>query len=224
MSLHRDELESFSRAFAARRQTISPDRCPAPEQLYEAASGDLDQQQRLHVIDHVTQCAECSEAWRLAMELGVRPEGIEQPTSSQPAQVSRDEPPERTRTWKLGIAASLVLSFGLAAYVTLRDASPGYRSGNDSTAPVSQVAERLPRDRFLLKWSDGPSGSTYAVRLSTENLALLFTQQDLVRPELLVPAAALERTQPGERLLWQVEARLPDGRRISSETFIVTLE
>jgi hypothetical protein len=86
------------------------------------------------------------------------------------------------------------------------------------------VSDRLPRDRFLLRWSPGPAGSTYTVRLSTVALSLLLEQDGLDGAELLVPSAALERAQAGDQLLWQIETRLPDGRRINSATFVVTLQ
>lgn len=228
MSSQRDELDSLSRAFAARRQSLGQQQCPAPEQLFDAVSGNLDRERRMQIIDHVSECAECSEAWRLAMELGARADE-ETPRASTshethiPAEVTSGS---SGGVWKFAIAASVIVSVGLLTHFTLRedDETPQYRDVIDSAAPKSLVSDRLPRDQFVLRWSPGPAGSTYTVRLSTQDLSLLLEQQDIERSEFVVPSAVFERAASGEQLLWQVEARLPDGKRVSSETFVVTVE
>lgn len=220
MSTPQDELARLSRAFAARSR--SPSQHPEPEQVFDAAAGHLEPSQRAQVIDHIAECAECTEAWRIAMELGVRPsEAI--PSAVVPARGRV----ESSSVWKFALAASVVVGVGAVTYITLREqpASPQYRTGIDTAAPVSLVSRgRLPREQFLLRWSPGPAGSAYDVRVSTADLSALFAQQNLGVSELLVPSDALQRVSAGEQLLWQVEVRLPEGRRVSSETFVVTLE
>lgn len=211
MSLQRDELESLSRAFAARSQS-STQQCPEPQRLFEAASGELDREQRMQILDHVSECAQCAEAWRIAMEIGVRPA----------TSVSRTP----AGAWKFATAASVIVSVGLLAYVGLREGgdTPQYRDATGSTAPVSLSADRLPRGRFLLQWSPGPAGSTYAVRLSTASLVVLLAREDIGVTELLIPSAVLANVRSGEQLFWQVDARLPDGSRLTSGTYVVTLQ
>jgi hypothetical protein len=222
VSERREEHERLSRAFAARNQSRGPNECPAPEQLFEAASGHLARDQRMTLLDHVAQCAECTEAWRLALELNTRP--------VEPAvEPSAPELPARNRmmspAWRSAIAASVVLVAGVATYIALPvgDEGPRYRDAAESLAPDSLVSS-LPRDRFVLKWSPGPQGSTYSVRLSTADLALLLVQQNIAGPELTVPASALAHVKSGERLLWQVEVRLPNGQQVPSETYVVTVQ
>ena len=70
MSDARREFERLARAFAAREGIHDKaSACPPAEQLFEAASGGLDREPRLKIVDHVSQCAECTRAWRLAIEL-----------------------------------------------------------------------------------------------------------------------------------------------------------
>lgn len=227
MSSQRDELESLSRAFAARSQSLGQQQCPAPEQLFEAVSGNLDRERRMQIIDHVSECAECSEAWRLAMELGARTdEETIRASTSQVTQIPTElMSGSRGGVWKFAMAASVIVSVGLLTHFALReDETPQYRDVIDSIAPKSLVSDGLPRDQFVLRWSPGPAGSTYTVRLSTQDLAVLLEQQDIYGSEFLVPSAALEGVASGEQVLWQVEARLPDGKRLSSETFVVAVE
>jgi len=68
------DFESLARAFNTREPSgASPSACPDPEELIEAVSGTLQREQRLRIVDHLSQCAECTQAWRLAMEIGARP-------------------------------------------------------------------------------------------------------------------------------------------------------
>jgi hypothetical protein len=212
----REEYERLARAFAARKQSHVPNECPDPELLFEAASGNLAQDRRMTLLDHVARCAECTEAWRLAMELGARP-----------AETEASAPPVPTRrpAWQSALAASIVLVAGFATYLALpvRQDAQEYRDATEPLAPRSLVTESLPRDGFVLRWSPGPSGATYAVRLSTADLVMLFEQTNITRNELSVPASALAQVKSGESLLWQVEVRLPNGQRIPSETHVATL-
>jgi hypothetical protein len=220
MKERREEYERLSRAFAARKQSRGRDECPDAEQIYEAAAGNLTRDQRMTLLDHVAQCADCTEAWRFAMESGARPVVNEESSASIP--------PGRARwpTRQIGLAASIVLAVGVTAYLGLpiRDETPGYREAVEALAPASLISGSLPRDRFVLKWSPGPQGSSYSVRLSTADLTLLLVQQNLASAELTVPASALTPVKSGDRLLWQVEVRLPSGQQIPSETYVVTLQ
>jgi hypothetical protein len=178
--------------------------------LYEAASGNLERGRRLAIIDHVAKCAECTQAWRIAVEVGARD-----------AQV-----PVTRRPWHFALAASVILAVGLVTYLVIPvdQGTPQYREGVDPLAPVSAIGSSLPRDRFVLRWSAGPSGTTYVVRLSTADLASLLVKSDIAATELTVPSSVLANVKAGDELLWQVEARLPDGRRVVSQTFVVRVE
>ncbi len=214
MSDVRREFETLARAFAAREGKHDPSSaCPPAEQLFEAASGGLDREQRLKIVDHVSQCAECTQAWQLAMELGARP-------------VSSRGEAGRARVPKFAVAASLILAVGLTTYFVRQghQESPQYRDAAHRLAPASRTGDRLSRNSAVLRWSPGPEGSTYAVRLTTADLVLVLERQDITGVELAVPAAVLEKLPPGEQLLWQVEVRLPNGQRVTSQTYVVTLD
>ncbi|HEU5135762.1 MAG TPA: hypothetical protein VFU13_11505 [Steroidobacteraceae bacterium] len=211
MSDARRELETLARAFAARQGRHDPSACPPAEQLFEAASGGLDRERRFAIVDHVSKCAECAEAWRLAMELGARP-------------ASRVGESARAKLPRYAAAASVMVAVGLTAYFVRPgyEQPPQYRDVANGQAPVSRIGERLSRRQFVLRWSAGPEGSTYAVRLTTADLVLVFEKQDITGVELAVPAAMLEKVPAGEPLLWQVEVHLPNGQRVTSQTFVVT--
>jgi hypothetical protein len=103
-------------------------------------------------------------------------------------------------------------------------ADPVYRQ-IDATGIRSLIDERTPlaRDRCVLRWSAGPEGTTYRLRISRDDLTLVTVADRLERAEYLVPAAILAPLPPGARLLWQVDAVMPDGSRASSATFFATL-
>jgi hypothetical protein len=205
-----EEFEKLSGAWAARDQSAVDGQHPGAEELYEAASGTLESARRLQIVDHVAKCAECTQAWRIALEVGAREAKVS---------VTR-------RPWHFALAASVILAVGLVTYlvVPVDRGTPEYRAGVDQLAPVSAIGSSLPRDQFVLRWSAGPAGTTYVVRLSTADLATLLVKSDIAVTELAVPGSALANVKTGDELLWQVEARLPDGRRVASQTYVVRVE
>ena len=214
MSDARREFETLARAFAARegkRDTSSA--CPPAEQLFEAASGGLDREQRLKIVDHVSQLR--------GMCNGVATGDGARRAAREPA-----GRPERARLPRFAVAASVILAVGLTTYFVREghQESPQYRDAAHQLAPVSRTGDRLSRNSAVLRWSPGPEGSTYAVRLTTADLVLVLEKQDITGVELAVPAAMLEKLPSGEQLLWQVEVRLPNGQRIASQTYVVTLD
>jgi len=210
VSPQQEELEKLSRAWAARDQSSAHEQHPDAEELYEAAAGNLDRARRLEIIDHVAKCAECTQAWRIALEVGAREAKV----------------PVTQRPWRFALAASVILAVGLVTYLVIPvdHETPQYREGVDPLAPVSAIGSTLPRDQFVLRWSAGPAGTTYLVRLSTADLGSLLVKSDIAATELVVPGSVLANVKTGEELLWQVEAQLPDGRRVVSETYAVQLE
>ena len=71
------------------------------------------------LLDHVAQCADCTEAWRVAMELGARPVELAAESGASIA-------PGRRPVWRSAIAASVVLAAGVVGYLALpvRDEDP----------------------------------------------------------------------------------------------------
>ena len=81
-------------------------------------------------------------------------------------------------------------------------------------------AGTLPREAFRLHWAAGPEGSRYRIRVTTEDLTVLATAADLAAPEFIVASSVLASLPAGATVLWQVDAYLPDGERVTSATFV----
>jgi hypothetical protein len=210
-----DADERLRAAFQARRTAATtPEGCPAAADLWSAVRGELPLERRRTLVDHTSACGACAEAWRLAMDL------------------SR-ELPSASRPWHKSfapLAAAAVLVLALAGGVWLFWAprpveAPGFRGGE---APVIRSLLRedaaLPRSDFRLRWSPGPDGSRYDVRVTTESLQVLAGGQRLAEPSFLVPESALAPLPKDSRILWRVEAVLPGGERAASATFVTRLE
>ena len=210
MNPQQEEFEKLSRAWSARDQSTAHEQHPEAQELYEAASGNLERERRLQIIDHVAKCAECTQAWRIALEAGAREARV----------------PVTRRPRHFALAASVILAVGLVTYLVIPvdQRTPQYREGVDPLAPVSAIGVTLPRDRFVLRWSAGPPGTTYLVRLSTADLVPLLDQSDIAATELIIPSSVLANVKAGDQLFWQVEARLADGRRVASHTYVVRVE
>jgi hypothetical protein len=172
-------------------------------------------------VDHTAACAACAEAWRLAME--VTPDPI--PAVAPPRRASVLAWPAAFAP--LAAAAALVLAVGAGVWLS-RAPGPGTTSeyrGGEAGAIRSLIGDdtALGREDFRLRWTAGPAGSRYDVRVTTESLQAVADVEGLAEPEFLVPAAALSAVPPGSRLLWRVERVRPDGEREASRTFVTRL-
>jgi hypothetical protein len=152
-----------------------------------------------------------AEAWRLAYQLhqGEAGQAVEPPAWWR-----------RPTSW-LAAAAVALLAVTVGLMVPNRD-----RAGEDTmrNAGASRVepigpSATLPRDEFRLRWTAGPEGSRYEVRVTTEDLRLLANVTGLTQPEALIDPGVLREVPSGARVFWQVEVILPTGVRETSRTF-----
>jgi hypothetical protein len=121
------ELDRMRQAFAG--DTAAGVDCPPAIRIWEAVNGELAPADAAAVVDHVSSCGACAEAWRIAQELEVEQAGGA-PVIPFPA---------RRRTsvvWGLlAAAATLVLAIG--AWPLLRGASA-------PAAPVATAVTPAP--------------------------------------------------------------------------------
>jgi hypothetical protein len=129
-----------------------------------------------------------------------------------------------TPRWLAAAAALLVAT--TVGIVLLFDRPPAdeYRTPPGYTV-ASLVPDDVPlsRDAFRLRWTPGPDGSRYQVRVTTEDLRVLATAADLTVAELVVEPAAFASLPDGATVFWQVDVSLPTGERNSSPAFAVRL-
>jgi hypothetical protein len=189
------------------------------ERIWLAVSGALPPEERRALVDRMAAYPGCAEAWRVAHEMWEASQA-----TTVGASAVAPAPATRTPLW---LAAAAVLLLGTTVgLVTLLNRSPGdeFRASPGyvvaSLVPPEAV---LPRDSFRLRWTPGPEGSRYQVRVTTEDLRLLATANDLAAPEFPVEPALLSSVPSGASVLWQVEVSLPSGEQVTSETFIVRL-
>jgi hypothetical protein len=200
--------------------------CLDAEWMWTALAGERPAAEVRSAVLHLAECGECAEAWRLARELALA-SGVE---LTGPALV-RDAVRPAWRSpwvWLPAAAATVVLGVGLAVdrepWRTPADSGTTWRAGVERGVAlgVADGAE-LPREAFVLRWEPPAGASHYAVRVTTDALGIVSTASNLLEPEYHVPASALERLEPGTKLLWQVEAFGPDRVRLQSPVRVVIL-
>jgi anti-sigma factor ChrR (cupin superfamily) len=221
MKREEGELARMRRAFASLSQPApEPAACPAPEKIWEAVRGELQPAQTREIVTHMAACPACAEDWRLAVAMQ-RPE-----TASKVIHASeRFTFGQRLRNW--GLAAAAVLALAVVGVQWSQNATqqPGYRGNEATIQSLVEEGNALPRQQFLLRWSAPETpGATYDVEVSTEDLRVVASGDDLREPRFLVPAHALAGLPPGARLLWKVDAELPEGGRLTSNTFVTTVQ
>jgi hypothetical protein len=197
--------------------------CPPADEIWSAVSAELPRARLIQLLDHTAICPACAAAWRLARDLGADGAG-----AALPAWRAAEGP--RAAWLPLAAAAALLLAAGLALQ-RLPDWRPGL-SGSASTRSSAMTVVRsliaeggtLPREACLLRWSEGPKGSRYAVRVLDADLNLIVRAVSLETTAWQVPPAELASLPSGTRLFWQVDVALPEGGRAVSPTWSIRLD
>jgi hypothetical protein len=212
-----DEADERLRAAFRAREPRAGERVehPSGDDLWAAVRGELGAERRRAIVDHTAACAACAEAWRLAVEMA--PEGI-------PAVVPRVARARPAFHWlaPLAAAAAVAVAVGAGLWQWRAPGSvPAYRGGGaGEVQSLVGDGEALPRDDFRLRWSAGPEGSRYDLRVTTESLEVVADAAGLAETSYVVPPSALSAVPSGGRVLWRVEVAPPDGGRTASRTFV----
>jgi hypothetical protein len=213
--------EDLRRAFAATFRTADDGKnCPPPEGIWESAHAHLARREDDDVIRHVGECSACAAAWRAAREL----EG-----EAAAGEVRSTAPRVRWGTrvsWVAAAAAVLAVALIWSPGLFDRtDRQPTFRAWEgDWLQPAFEESTPLPKEDCVLRWTAGPEGTTYEVRVTGEDLALLTVGRNLAQPEFQVPEEAIAGLAPESSIFWQVTARLPQGRTVESVSFVTPLK
>jgi hypothetical protein len=223
MKREEGELAKLRRAFASASQPApAPADCPSPEKIWEAVRGESPAREIQAVVTHMAGCSACAEDWRLAMAM----QRSETSVAKVIPATERFSAGRRLRNWGLAAAAVLALAVvGLQWAQQANDQASTYRGEESAIHSLVAEGQSLPRNEFLLRWSAPETpGATYDVEVSTEDLRVVASGDDLREPQFLVTASALAGLPPGTPLLWKVDAELPQGEHVSSTTFVTTVQ
>jgi hypothetical protein len=199
------------------------------ERVWAAVSGTASPEERRAVIARVATEPAWAEAWRLADELwrAAREEEPQAGASVLPFSARRSSRLGVAGPW-VGLAAAAALVAALGLWWRPRPVGvptpPILRGTQGTLQTLVPDGSRLPRGACHLRWSAGPAGTRYVLRASSEDLVNTHVVSDLEHPEYTLPPSVLAAWPAGSRLLWQVEAWLPDGSLWRSATFTVHVE
>ena len=226
----KNDVSRLREAFASVSRGARPGAdCPDPQRLWAAATGELRAWSRRQVVDHTSTCAACAEAWRLARELAPEPVAY---AASEPWSSRIGSLLGLPWSWNVATLAGAAAAVVLSVAVTSLYFGPSSRSRpgeyrDPGRAPLRSLlpeGQALSRENALLRWSAGQPGSRYHVTVTAEDLRPIAAVRDLEVAQFPIPAERLSALPAGAKLLWQVEARLPDGGRVRSDTFVVRLQ
>jgi hypothetical protein len=213
------EFESDARlrgAFATLAESPAPEVSDeVRERIWLAVSGELPADERRELIERMASDPASAEAWRVAHQLWLASQGWVEPVIA----------PTPTRRWwspRLAAAAALLIATTVGVVALLnRPPVDEFRASTAYTVQSLVAADALPRGEFRLRWTPGPEGSRYQIRVTTDELRVLATAADLADAELVVAPDALRSLPDGATVFWQVDVSLPTSERIASPTFAV---
>jgi len=211
-------------------ETLVEDAAPGPDcadtaRIWAAARGELPHAEARALLDHALGCPSCGMAWRLARQVSEESdsagEGANRHATARAVREGWGWP--HWAAVAAAVIAAVLIPVGVFEWRAPQ--APAYREeGRASIEPLVPDGGALPRDGFVLRWSAGPPGTRYSVRLVRTDLSIVIQANALEGEEFVVPADALSDFPAGAVLYWRVEAHLPDGRQLVSDMFSVRLE
>ncbi len=215
---------------ALRTEESSPTADVDAERIWQAVRGELPVAERRAVVARVAADPAWALAWRLAHSLSEAANRAEAPVvrlapvialaprrlERLRAQLTRSRP-----VW--GALAAVLLAVVGGVVVMERQGNESIRTrGNTDEAITSGLpdAAALPRAAFTLRWNGVPQATAWSVQVSSEDLLVVHHAEGLKAREYAVPETVLAPLSSGTRVLWQVEAHLPDGSTRKSSTFV----
>ncbi|MEM7352177.1 MAG: hypothetical protein AAF657_15355 [Acidobacteriota bacterium] len=233
--IHNDE--ELRRAYLSHTRDRLPEDSPGPEDLWQLATGELSASEARGWIDHISRCPACAEDFRLTRQMVAEmsdeadltvDSSAEEPTDitevSGRSVVAFPQRSDGSRWWRNVAAAAAVLM--VAGGIGWRLAQPDdvtFRQGGETLVQSLLADDRIaPRAEANLRWS-GPEGAVYDLIVTTEALEIIYQAEGLATTELQLPKERLEGLPAGTVLRWHVEAVLPDGTRLPSDTFDLSL-
>ena len=225
MNIDTQELDHLRFAFNClssgnfQSQGRTQDDCCQASEVWEAAGGELSSRATRSLIDHLAQCPQCAESWRLAREIRIEMGGAV--GGRRPDWFSWGLP---RRAAGLAIAATMLLASGLYLWDPFDRSAPPRMRGNVPSALQFSGSEDSPlqRSHCQLSWAvpgadSADSGIRYHVQVMTLDLDPVDSAHDLTVPEYTIPSDRLSQLPSGTILVWHVEAVDDQGRRISGD-------
>lgn len=191
--------------------------CPSPDELWAVTRGELDQERVRPIVLHSSRCARCGSALRIALEMGKEVSPAAAPTNVVPL-----------RRVRLGAAIGLAAAIAATVVIVprLRQVDSGIHERGGTAEGIRSMVPGTPRPRsgLVLEWSPYPAAVRYQVSLAAPDLHVVFQKTGVSGTRVEVPEAALASVPHGGRLVWNVEATLPDGRTVQSPAFDLVIE
>ena len=211
-----------------------------PETLWAVMRGKADPDTVAEIVERLRDDPALREEWALAQSFADAAEREETETETgmnvvaRGVQAAEAEPAEPTpaansgsyRTWLMvaAVAAAVLLAVLLTRKepVDYHDDPRQMREG-DAEGIKALVTTTLPRSAPVLRWSAVEDAKHYKLSVTTQALEPVFERGGLTNTELEIPADSLASIPVGAKLLWRVEASMPDGTKRRSTTFTVEL-
>ncbi len=219
-----DEDRRLRRAFLKSLAESTPlPEDPPLEQVWLAARGDLTQKETLEVLDRVAASPACAEAWMIARRFLEAERG----SKEFPPSKGNDRPSWLRRpfiAWKpVAVAAGVILTVMAVVFWPRSPGEPIYRGDPGTREPHTPAGAELARADAVLRWSQGPPGTLYRLRVYRADFSPVVVVEDLTEPYFRIPEERLQDVRDGEELQWQVESIVPDGGRTLSQPVVVRI-
>jgi hypothetical protein len=207
-----DRLREAWRTLDEEAQALPAEPPVDPNEVWAAVSGELPAERRRELVDRMARDPQLSLEWRLASDL------VDSAAEPTEAPVLPFQP---QRPWRPWLAAAAALALAVVGFFLFRPQEPIYRGGGERIGAIGEPVLRLSAP--VLRWTPVDK-ATYEVSVASADLESIYEARDLRKAELRLPADRLADLQVGDEVLWRVEAKLPNGDSVRSDTFVFRVE
>jgi len=215
MTIEPRQIEALQQAFTSIPAGARCEDCPEPDVLWAAVNLELPAKERRRIVQHAAVCSACAEDWRVTWKLSQEQRRSEDPSNGE---VIRGPWTRFQDAWpQVAAAALVVLAVGVGGLVFHQAPESRFRGESDRTVRGTTLGKLqllvpegsvVAKDQVILKWTPGPEGAQYDVKVTSPEGDLLYTASDLTTTFVEVPAKNLASV---DEIYWQVQWIGPMG-------------
>ena len=211
------------------------------EELWSLAEGSMPSDEAAVLVDRLARSPELAEDYRLTREMVAAQAGEGRSAEEEPAaeivsfpapHAAREKRLPRTQRssppWRTALAVAAVLALAVGVWLQLPrgpEAPASYRQGPGTEAAIETPIANgtvMERSAVELRWTPF-DGARYELLVTTRELDVVVEERFLESASFRVEEDLLRELPDGAMLIWQVEAVLPGGERLSSPAFEIVL-
>lgn len=232
MKISSKDLKHLYRDFIMEKTPLSRKNCPPKEDLIKFSRSKLSEKQNLKIIDHITRCSYCIQAFEFILQT-LRDEKNLIKEIDNVLQSEGDALFWRRRqkiffpklSWKYLslLFGTIIIIFAFIIFTTLEKRE--YRGTNlKQIHLIEPINKKYSKSSLTFKWNFVKNSEYYIFELFDQTLYPVWKSQKIIKTQVILPPEIANKLKENNAYFWMVTAFLHKGDKIESrlEKFTLT--